>query len=290
DTVPAQGNLPGRIEDDAVVGLGASDMKSGLAVMLELAQWTVEAEPALELDLGFLFFTREELAASDSPLPEFLERCETLGESALVVMMEPTDNTIQAGCLGNLNARLTFAGTSAHSARPWLGENAIHRAVRGLAAIAEAEPLDVTVEGLLFREVLSVVRIEAGIAPNVVPDRAVCELNFRYAPNRSPAEAEERLRELVDGTGTLEFLSNSPPARVVVDRPLVGRLRAAGGFDVEPKQAWTPVAEFASRGLDAVNLGPGATRYAHRRDERVEVTALVRTFTALQRFVAPGSV
>ena len=286
DTVPAQGNLPGRLAGDVVVGLGASDMKGGLAVMLELAAWAQAVETAYSL--GFLFFTREELAAEESPVPAFLERSREIGEASLVIVLEPTDNEIHAGCLGNLNAELVFHGTSAHSARPWTGDNAIHKAAASLAPLGELEPLDVEVDGLVFREVVSAVTIAGGIAANVVPDRCSAQLNYRYAPGRSREEAESRVRELA-GEAEVSILGNSPPAHVVVDRPLVQRLRAAGRFDVRPKQAWTPVAQFAEAGLDAINLGPGATRFAHRRDERVEVAALVRTYEALQRF-ATGSV
>jgi succinyl-diaminopimelate desuccinylase len=283
DTVPAQGNIPGRLDGNAVVGLGASDMKGGLAVMLELADWAPAAEP--ELDLGFLFFTREELAAEESPVPGFIAACPEVRAAALVIMLEPTDNEIHAGCLGSVNAELTFRGASAHSARPWLGDNAIHKAAAALAPLAELEPLDVEVDGLVFREVVSAVAIGGGIADNVVPDRCVARLNYRYAPGRSREEAEARLRELA-GEAELEILGNSPPAHVVVDRPLVTRLREAGDFDVRPKQAWTPVAQFAEAGLDAVNLGPGATRFAHKADEQVEIPELLRTYRALQRFAA----
>ena len=279
DTVPAQANLPGRLEESAVVGLGASDMKGGLAVMLELAAWAETAK--LEVDLGFLFFTREELPAEESPLPAFLEECAEARAAALAIVLEPTDNEIHAGCLGNLNARLVFLGKSAHSARPWLGDNAIHRAAAAL------EPNDVEVQGLVFREVVSVVGIEGGIADNVVPDLCSARLNYRYAPGRSRQAAEERLRAFAP-EAELELLGNSPPAGVVVDRPLVQRLREAGRFAVEPKQAWTPVAQFAEAGLDAINLGPGATRYAHTADEQVPVAGLVRTYDALRRFA--GSV
>jgi succinyl-diaminopimelate desuccinylase len=281
DTVPAQDNVPGRLEGDAVVGLGASDMKGGLAVMLELADWSARAD--LDLDLGFLFFTREELPAWESPVPGFLEACREAREAQLVIVLEPTDNELHVGCVGNLSAQLTFRGVSAHSARPWSGENAIHKAAAALAPLAELAPLDVEVDGLVFREVVSAVGIEGGIADNVVPDRCVARLNYRYAPGRSRDEAEERLRELA-GEAEVEVLGNSPPAHVVLDRPLVTRLREAGGFAVQPKQAWTPVAQFAEAGLDAVNLGPGATRYAHRADEQVEIGELVRTYEALRRF------
>jgi succinyl-diaminopimelate desuccinylase len=276
DTVPVQDNLPGRIDDGWVVGLGATDMKGGLAVMIELAR--------AGAPFGYLFFGREELPAGESALPGFFERHGL--DADLVVMLEPTDNTIQAGCLGNLNAHLVFHGTSAHSARPWLGDNAIMRAVEALAPLARLEPLDVEIEGLVFREVLSVTEIAGGIATNVIPALATANLNFRYAPNRSPEEAEARLRELVDGAGELELRENSPPARVAAASPLVRALRAAGDFALEPKQAWTPVAEFSAHGLDAVNLGPGATRYAHTQDERVEIAALRQTYEALSRFGA----
>jgi succinyl-diaminopimelate desuccinylase len=284
DTVPAQGNLPGRLDTDGVTGLGASDMKGGIAVMLELAAWAA-AGGERELDLGFLFFTREELPAEESPLPAFLQTSPEARGAALVIVLEPTDNEIHAGCLGNLDAQLTFRGTSAHSARPWLGDNAIHKAAAALAPLAAANPLDVEVSGLVFREVISAVTIEGGIATNVVPDRCVVGLNYRYAPGRSPEAAVAHVAELAGGA-EVAVLGNSPPADVVIDRPLVERLRAVGDFAVRPKQAWTPVAQFMEAGIDAVNLGPGSTAAAHKVDERVQIGELVRTFEALRRFAS----
>src|SRR5207245_2001915 len=163
---------------------------------------------------------------------------------------------------------LRFHGVAAHSARPWLGVNAIHEAVRGLRPLVEAEPHDVELEGLRFREVISATSIAGGIAGNVVPDRATCGLNFRSAGHRSPAEAEARLRELAGSAGELVVTSNAPAAPVSATNPLLQRLRAAGDLALQPKQAWTPVAEFAAHGLDAVNFGPGDPELAHRRDER----------------------
>ncbi len=285
DTIPPQDNLPGRLEDGWVVGLGSTDMKGGLAVMLELAAWVDEGRPSRSVDLGLLFFVREELPVSESPLPGVFDACDDLREAALAIVLEPTDNTIQAGCLGNLNATLTFRGESAHSARPWLGVNAIAEAAKGLLPLTQIPPAPVEIEGLVFTEVLSVTRIEGGVADNVIPDRVSCRLNYRFAPNRTPEEASRRLRELVGPAGELEITSASPAGRVAARTPLVERLRQAGDFVVEPKQAWTPVAQFSEQGLDAVNLGPGATSYAHTRDERVAVGELVRTFDALQRFV-----
>lgn len=281
DTVPAQDNLPGRIEDGAVHGLGATDMKGGLAVMIELGRWAHHTE--LAHDLGLLFFPREEVGPEYNPLPRLFEAAPLLDEAALVVCLEPTDNTLQLGCLGNLVARAVFEGRAAHSARPWLGINAIGLALEGLRGVAALEPNDVDVDGLLFREVLSVTQIHGGIASNVIPARCEALLNFRYAPGRSMADAEARVRELAGRD--VEIVHHAPAAHVALRAPLVGRLRDAGGFEVQPKQAWTNVADFAARGLDAVNLGPGATRYAHAADEQVAIAELVRTFEALQRFL-----
>lgn len=287
DTVPAQGNLPGRLEEGRVVGLGASDMKGGLAVMLELARWLAGRQGETALGVGFLYFPREEISVEESPLPRLFETG-LLDAADLVVVLEPTDNTIQAGCVGNLNARLTFRGVSAHSARPWTGVNAIARAVEALAPVVRLEPLDVVVQGLLFREVVTVTEIAGGIATNVVPAEATCTLNLRYAPGTTGEQALARVRSLLPEEVEVDVLSDSPPARVALDNPLVDRLRSAGGFAVEPKQAWTPVAQFAERGLDAINLGPGATRYAHGVDEQIESSELARTFEALRRFVEEG--
>ena len=183
DTVPAQGNLPGRIEDGAVHGLGATDMKGGLAVMIELARWAAETE--LAYDLGLLFFPREELGPADNPLPGVFAAAPLVDEAALVICLEPTDNTLQLGCLGNLNARLVFEGVSAHSARPWLGVNAVKLAIDGLREILELEPRDAVVDGLLFREVLVVTQIHGGVATNVIPARVECnaQLPLRARPH-----------------------------------------------------------------------------------------------------------
>jgi succinyl-diaminopimelate desuccinylase len=288
DTIPAQDNVPGRIDGGAVHGCGASDMKGGIAVALELVRDLAEDDPG-PLDVALLLFGREELPPQYNPLPALFEAAPSIHEASLAVLLEPTDLTIQAGCVGNLSARVTFHGVSGHSARPWLADNAIHRAIEGLARVATYERREAVLEGLPFYEVLSVTRIEAGVADNVVPDRAVATLNFRYPPDRDPEDAERYLRSLVPTDSTVEILGNSPPAAVVVDAPLVQALREVGGFDIEPKQAWTNVADFTARNIPAVNFGPGATRYAHARDERVEIEALERAYLAL-REVARGPI
>jgi succinyl-diaminopimelate desuccinylase len=185
--------------------------------------------------------------------------------------------------VGSIVARSSFEGESAHAARPWTGVNAIAKAVEALAPVVRLDPVEVENGGLTFREVLTVTRIEGGVADNVVPAHAVATLNFRYAPGRTRAEAEARLRELA---GDVEILSHSSAAPVPAGNPLLERLRTVGDFELAPKQAWTPVAQFAEIGLDAVNLGPGATRYAHRVDEQVEIASLERTFAALTSFAA----
>jgi len=283
DTVPAQDNLPGSIADGWVAGLGASDMKGGLAVMVELANWAATGA-STAYDVAFLFFVREELPGDESALPRVFAEAPRVLDSDLVVMLEPTDGAIHAGCLGNVNATLVFRGESAHSARPWQGVNAISLAVEGLAPVVACAPVEVEVGGLTFVEVLSATRISGGVADNVVPDRVDVRLNYRYAPGRTPDEALARLQELVGAQ--LEDVQSSPPAHVATGSPLVQRLREIGGLEIEPKQAWTPVAEFAAQGLDAVNFGPGATRYAHRRDERVEIAALERCYDALRAFLS----
>jgi succinyl-diaminopimelate desuccinylase len=286
DTVPAQENLPGRIEEGWVVGLGTTDMKGGCAVLVELAR-AIGAGLQPAVDIGLLFFPREELPSTESALPGFFAANPDVLDAELAVMLEPTDATLHVGCLGNLNAELVYHGESAHSARPWTGVNAVERAVEGLARILPVPPRRVDLGGLEFVEVTTATRLDGGIAANVVPARAVCLLNHRYAADRSPADAEARIRELADEAGADEvrIIGNSSPAPVVVDAPLVQRLRAAGSLDVLPKQAWTPVAEFAEVGIDAVNYGPGATRYAHTQDERVEIAALERVYETLSTFL-----
>jgi succinyl-diaminopimelate desuccinylase len=275
DTVPAQENVPGRIDRDAVHGLGASDMKGGVAVMVELARAGAPAR--------YVFFTREEVPLEESPLPGVFASG-VLAATELAVVLEPTDAILHAGCLGNVQARLDFHGESAHSARPWTGRNAIHALVEGLAALPALAPLEVELDGLVYREVVSAVRVEGGIAQNVVPAEASAEVNFRFAPGRSRDEAEARLRELLPD-GELHVLHNSPSAPPALANPLVERLRELVP-EVAPKQAWTPVAQFAERGIDGINYGPGATAYAHRQDEQIPVANLHAVYDTLARFLS----
>jgi succinyl-diaminopimelate desuccinylase len=278
DTVPAQENAKGGRTADAVTGLGASDMKSALAVIVELL---LAGAPVTGV-----FFGREELQFAQSALTPLLAREALLGEAAIAIVMEPTSNELQAGCLGNINATWRFDGVAAHSGRPWQGDNAIERAAEAIVALRDAAPPDRRVlDGLEFTEVVSVTRVAGGIADNVIPDRVHCHVNYRYAPDRAAADAEAHLRRLC-AAGALEITSNAPSGPVAVSHPLTKRLIAAGDLKVGPKHAWTPVAEFAAAGVPAVNFGPGDPAYAHKRDEQVQVAALVRCARTLAAFLS----
>ncbi len=282
DTVPIQGNRPGHRDADAVHGLGATDMKAALAVMIETALLLRGARKRIAL----CFFGREELGVADSALSPLLARDPQLSGADIALVMEPTDNALQGGCLGNVNATWTFTGRSGHSARPWLADNAITHAAAGVAALHAVAHERLEVDGLEFVEVASVTKIAGGIAENVVPDRVACHVNYRYAPGRSAADAEARIRALCDQPhATLDIHSNAPSGAVAVDHPLVRELIAAGELPVAPKQAWTPVADFALAGVPAVNFGPGDPAYAHRRDELVRVDALVKSARTLEAFL-----
>jgi succinyl-diaminopimelate desuccinylase len=283
DTVPAQANLPGHRTDDAVHGLGASDMKGGLAVALELAR--DDCLPARDCDVALLLFGREELPAEHNPLPALFAGSALVHETTLAVVLEPTDLTIQAGCLGNVVARLVFTGVSGHAARPWLADSALAKAVRALPTLLDLPTRPARVGGLEFVEVVSVTRLDAGIADNVIPGEARATLNLRYPPDRTPTEAEAFLRELIPDGAALEIVSNAPPAHVI-DSPATRALQRAGDLAIEPKQAWTNVADFTTRGIDAVNFGPGHTAMAHHRDEHVRIDALVTAYEVLLRFLS----
>ncbi len=285
DTVPLAGaRRPGVLDGDAVHGRGAADMKGALAVMLQLAE---DGAESADIDLGYLFFGREEIPITESALLPAFERCPELRETALAIVMEPTANQLEVGCNGNLNAVVTVRGRAAHSARPWLGANAIHAAIDALGPIADLPVRDVDIDGLTFREVISVTTIEGGVAGNIVPDRVRAHVNMRYAPSHTPAEAEARLRELLAHPRVeVEVLGNGPPGPVCLDNPLVTRLRRAGDLSVGPKQAWTPVAEFGMVGVHAVNLGPGDPRYAHTDDEQVRGAMLARAHAIVSAFIA----
>jgi succinyl-diaminopimelate desuccinylase len=279
DTVPAQQNWPGRLQGKSVLGVGASDMKGGLAIMLELA---LAGSSDGACDVGYLLFGREELPEKESALAPLLAREPDLRTADLAIMLEPTANTVQAGCLGNLDAVWTFRGKAGHSARPWLADSAIDRAVAAVQALHAIEPRQCLVEGLRFTQVISVTTLRSGIARNVIPGTAVAGVNFRYAPDVGAAEAEAMLRGWCEPAGEIELVGNSPGAIPPRENPVLERLRDISGVAVRAKQAWTPVAEFAAVGVEAVNFGPGDPTFAHRPDEQVDAGSLVRGHRVLE--------
>lgn len=285
DTVPVAGAaLPSIREGDVVRGRGAADMKAGLAVMIALAQ---DSDPRMsDLDVGYVFFGREELPISQSALLPLFERRPALQDASLAVLMEPTGNALEVGCLGNLNATVTVRGRAAHSACPWLGRNAIHLAMQALAPISDLAVHDVDIDGLIFREAVSVTTIDGGVAANIIPDQVCARVNVRYAPGRTPESAESWLRAAITHPDAeIEIDGNAPPGPVVTANLLVPRLREAGSLPVRPKQAWTPVAEFAMAGIDAVNLGPGDPRYAHTDEEQIDLPSLVECYDIIRTFL-----
>ena len=286
DTVPvhADDRGPPRREGGRLVAPGASDMKGGVAVAMALAERLPRA--ARDVDLALVLYAREEGPYAEDELEPLLAAAPELGAAALAICLEPTDGRLQLGCLGSLHATVRLRGRAAHSARPWQGENAIHRAGALLAELAGRAPREVASGGQLFREVISATRIEGGGARNVVPDLCALNLNFRFAPDRTLAGAEAELVALAARHGAeVEVTDRAPACPAHGDHPLVRRLVARTGVATEPKQAWTDVARLHAHGVAAVNLGPGATAQAHQRGEWIEVAALERAYRLLEAFL-----
>jgi succinyl-diaminopimelate desuccinylase len=278
DTVPANGNERARIEGDILWGLGSCDMKGGVAVLLELAL-TV---PAPAIDVTYVFYECEEIDSEFNGVERlFRERPDLMvGDAALLA--EPTGAMVEAGCQGTMRAVVTQKGVRAHSARPWLGVNAIHRLAPVLTAVAAFEGRQVDIDGCRFLEALSAVGIEGGVAGNVVPDRATVVLNHRFAPDRTPAEAEAFLRRVVGEVDDLEVVDFAPAAVPGLSHPLLKSLVAASGGAPRAKLGWTDVARFASRGVPATNFGPGDPNVAHAADERVARAELEKVYSVLK--------
>ncbi len=287
DTVPVHEADRGkpRREGGRIVAPGSSDMKGGIAVAMELAERL--PREARFCDLLLVLYAREEGPYLENELEEVLRDPGRLRGVDLALCLEPTDNVLQLGCAGSIHATFAFHGRAAHSARPWQGENAVHRAGALLRELQETPPREVISGGLLYRESASVTRIEGGRARNVVPDRCTMNVNFRFAPGKSTDEASAELRALAGRHGAeAELTDLAPSAPAFRDHPLVRRLVDRTGVAVEPKQAWTDVARLAVHGIPAVNLGPGATGQAHQRGEWVEIAALERSYRQYEAFLA----
>ncbi|MFI5878280.1 succinyl-diaminopimelate desuccinylase [Streptomyces sp. NPDC051554] len=273
DTVPIADNVPSRLDENGVLwGCGTCDMKSGVAVQLRIAATVL----APNRDLTFVFYDNEEVAAHLNGLKHVSEAHPDWLEGDFAVLLEPTDGQVEGGCQGTLRVFLKFKGERAHSARAWMGSNAIHAASRALAKLAAYEPRTPFVDGLQFHEGLNAVRVEGGVATNVIPDACTLVVNFRYAPDRSEEEAEAFVRDYFADCGVDEFVvdDHTGGARPGLTHPAAAAFMAAVGGEARPKFGWTDVARFSALGVPAVNYGPGAQLLAHKVDERVEAALI----------------
>jgi succinyl-diaminopimelate desuccinylase len=288
DVVRTSHDGPPRVEGDRIYGPGAADMKSGLAVMIELLR---DLSSERDRRRGrvrptFVFYEREEGPYAENRLGPLLERFASLREAELAVCLEPSSNVLQLGCMGSLHARVTFEGRTAHSARPWQGENAIHKSGPFLARIAARPTEDRWIDGLLYRSVMSVTMAEGGRGRNVVPDVFTLNVNVRFAPGDTPEDAERTLRALIADEAKVEVIDRSPSALPARAHPLVRALEARPEVKgVEPKQAWTDVARFSALGVAAVNLGPGTQSQAHQRNEWTDRRSLAEGLELFRRWL-----
>jgi succinyl-diaminopimelate desuccinylase len=269
DTVPGQGGDVGsRVEGDRILGLGATDMKGGLAVMIHVIE-TLGPDR-----VRCVFYAGEEGPLAGNQLGRVMEAAPWLLEAAAAVVMEPTDRALEAGCQGAINADVVFTGEAAHSSRPWLGDNAISKAGEFLSAMHRLEPESHVIEGLEFREVMSVTTAQGGVANNVIPARFVVNVNYRFAPDRTPEQAVARLHEVCARADVVEITDLAPAGSVDVDHPLFQSLIEVSGASVLPKQGWTDVAQLSAVGIPAVNFGPGEPSLAHKPGESVRIDDL----------------
>jgi succinyl-diaminopimelate desuccinylase len=285
DTVPANGNAVPRRDGDTLHGLGTADMKGGVAIMLTLAAALAARPDAARFDATFVFYAGEEIAEEWNGLRDLFGRAPELVTGDLAIMLEPTDGWVEAGCQGTLHVRATYRGARAHSARPWMGENAIHRAAGALGRIAAGDPGPVDVDGLEYRQALQAVRVEGGIANNVVPDACSIVVNRRFAPSVSLETAEAETRALVADADEIEILNASVAAPPNLWNPLVAELVGSFDLGVRPKLGWTDVARFAAHGVPAVNFGPGDPTVSHTAGEFVTRESLEGCHAVLGRFL-----
>ena len=285
DTVPLQeGDFPARRADARIFGRGASDMKGALAVMIEL--WRTLDRAALPVELVEIFYDREEGPLVENGLLPLLAARPDLRRASLALCLEPTDLALQVGCCGSMHATLTFPGRSAHSARPWQGENAIHKAGALLSHLAAQEPREVRVGELIYREVMSVTRIDGFTGRNVVPAKCELNLNYRFAPGRTLESAQDQVEQLAKTFGAeCKIIDRAPSGPAILDNALLQEFRALTAAPLEAKQAWTDVAQLAAQGIPAANFGPGEQAQAHQKNESCGEEALQRAYSMLERFL-----
>ncbi len=288
DTVAPDGNEGARIEGDRLYGIGSTDMKGGIATLLELARTVTDSA----VDVTYVLYAREEVARVHNGLLEIERERPGLLDGDVALLGEPTLGALEAGCQGTLRARVTLAGARAHTARPWMGRNAIHRLGALLAVVNGYEPRRPVVEGCEFREALQAVEVKGGVAGNVVPDTASLLLNYRFAPDRTGEDAVAHVRDMfasvLEPDDVFEIEDISPEARPGLGDPLIAALVERNGLDVRAKLGWTDVAFFAERGVPASNFGPGDATLAHTAGEFVERSWLVETYAALEDLLVNG--
>ena len=283
DTVPINNNLPVREDDGYLVGRGTVDMKGGVAVALKLAA-ELTAPP---VDLTWIWYDHEEVDSALNGLGRLARARPDLLAGDFAILGEPTSATIEGGCNGTARADIRLHGVRAHSARAWVGHNAIHDAAPVLAILAGYTPAEIEVDGLVYREGLNAVGITGGVAGNVIPDEAVVSVNFRFAPSRSADDAIAHLRELFAGFD-IEITDIAEGARPGLDAPLAQEFLAAVGGVASPKYGWTDVARFSALGIPAVNYGPGDPLKAHADDERVAVSEILECERGLRTWLTRG--
>ncbi|MGB9308893.1 MAG: succinyl-diaminopimelate desuccinylase [Mycobacterium sp.] len=283
DTVPVAGNLPSRLEGGELHGCGTADMKSGDAVFLHLAA-TVTG-PAHDLTL--VFYDCEEIDSAANGLGRIERELPDWLTADVAILGEPTAGFIEAGCQGTLRVVISAAGTRAHSARSWLGDNAIHKLGAVLDRLAGYRARSVDIDGCEYREGLSAVRVDGGVAGNVIPDAASVTVNYRFAPDRSLDAALDHVHEVFDGLDvSIEQTDAAAGALPGLSAPAAAALVDAAGGQVRAKYGWTDVSRFAALGIPAVNYGPGDPNLAHRRDERVPVAAITAAVEMLRGYLS----
>lgn len=280
DTVPIAGNLPSRLDGDMVYGRGTADMKGGVAVALASAAQLSEPNR----DITWLFYDHEEVTAEENSLTRIATQHPEWLAGDFAVLMEPTSGQVEGGCQGTLRFTITTTGVAAHSARSWLGHNAIHDAGDVLARLVAYEPRQVEVDGLTYTEGLNAVAISGGIAGNVIPDACTVTVNFRFAPDRDEMDALAHCRQVFDGYD-LVFIDFALGARPGLDRPIAQEFLTAVGGQARSKFGWTDVARFSALGVPAVNFGPADPGKAHADDEFCPVADLYTCRDALLRWL-----
>ncbi|MDJ0952265.1 MAG: succinyl-diaminopimelate desuccinylase [Acidimicrobiia bacterium] len=286
DTVPVQDNGEPVVRDGRMFGLGTVDMKSGLAIMIHLLE--DDAVRTGPYDVVGVFYDKEEGPMAENGLEAVLDKVPWLADSEFAIVLEPTDLGVELGCNGAMNADVVFEGKAAHSARPWLGENAVTKAGSWLAAMHEREPELVEIDGLEFREVFSVTMAEGGIANNVLPANLHINLNYRFPPIYSLEEAEERLQAVAAEADWIVIKDRAPSGEVVEHNVHLDRLLEISGASRSSKQGWTDVARLTARGIPAVNFGPGDPGLAHQQAESVPLVNVDRGYEVLREFLVDG--